>query len=66
SPERDRAAGDLEPAQMSELIFAVARGMLMRDILQPPAMTAAERRIRQLEVARRLWRLLFQAEPVFA
>src|SRR4051794_10291934 len=66
SPERDRAAGDLEPAQMSELIFAVARGMLMRDILQPPAMTAAERRTRQLEVARRLWRLLFQADPVFA
>jgi hypothetical protein len=53
---------------LSELIFAVARGMLMRDVLQPQEMTAAERRTRQLEVTRRLWRLLFsvQAEPMYA
>jgi TetR/AcrR family transcriptional repressor of uid operon len=50
---------DLTPAEVSELIFAVARGMLMRDVLQPQEMTAAERRTRQLEVTRRLWRLLF-------
>jgi hypothetical protein len=33
--------------------------MLMRDVLQPQEMTASERRARQLEVVRRLWRLLF-------
>jgi len=40
----------------------------MRDVLQPAEMTAAERRSRQLEVTRRLWRLLFQSkdEPVYA
>jgi AcrR family transcriptional regulator len=68
SPEAARSAPGLTPQQLSELIFAVARGMLMRDVLQPPEMTAAERRSRQLEVTRRLWRLLFQStdEPAYA
>lgn len=66
SPDARRT--DLTPAELSELIFAVARGMLMRDVLQPQEMTAAERRARQLEVTRRLWRLLFKTEiePVYA
>jgi TetR/AcrR family transcriptional regulator, repressor for uid operon len=60
SPEgKKNAAGGLAPNELSELIFAVARGMLMRDVLQPPEMTEAERRTAQLEVTRRLWRLLF-------
>lgn len=58
----ESAAHDLTPAEMAELIYAVARGMLMKDILQPTEMTAAERRARQLEVARSLWRLLFNTE----
>jgi len=68
SPEANRAAHGLAPEDLSELIFAVARGMLMRDVLQPQEMTAAERRSRQLEVTRRLWRLLFnpQDEPTYA
>src|SRR3954465_12029018 len=68
SPEANRAAHGLAPEDLSELIFAVARGMLMRDVLQPQEMTAAERRSRQLEVTRRLWRLLFnpQDEPSYA
>jgi len=68
SPEAARAAHRLAPNELSELIFAVARGMLMRDVLQPAEMTAAERRTRQLEVTRRLWRLLFnpQDEPAYA
>src|SRR2546430_2253985 len=57
SPEGKNA--NLTPNELSELIFAVARGMLMRDVLQPQEMTAAERRAAQLAVARRLWRLLF-------
>jgi hypothetical protein len=36
--------------------------MLMRDVLQPQELPAAERRARQLEVTRRLWRLLFKPE----
>jgi TetR/AcrR family transcriptional repressor of uid operon len=68
SPEAARATDGLEPKDLSELIFAVARGMLMRDVLQPQEMTAAERRARQLEVTRRLWRLLFKPEnePAYA
>src|SRR5437867_10377747 len=62
SPEGKNAAGGLTPNELSELIFAVARGMLMRDVLQPQEMTAAERRTRQLEVTRRLWRLLFSGQ----
>ena len=69
SPEGQRAgAHGLTPQELSELIFAVARGMLMRDVLQPQEMTAAERRTCQLEVTRRLWRLLFtgQTAPAYA
>lgn len=69
SPEaKEGASHGLKPHEMAELIFAVARGMLMRDVLQPHEMTAAERRVRQLEVTRRLWNLLFKHEhdPAFA
>ena len=59
SPEGKSATSNLTPEDLSELIFAVARGMLMRDVLQPQEMTSAERRAAQLAVARRLWRLLF-------
>ena len=63
SPEAKQAATHgLEPHELAELIFAAARGMLMFDVLQPQEMTAAERRTRQLEVTRRLWRLLFKTE----
>ena len=68
SPEVGSAADGLKAHELAELIFAVSRGMLMRDVLQPQTMTAAERRARQLEVTRRLWRLLFtgQAQPTYA
>jgi TetR/AcrR family transcriptional regulator, repressor for uid operon len=68
SPEGESAAHGLKPHELAELIFAVSRGMLMRDVLQPQTMTAAERRTRQLEVTRRLWRLLFseKSEPSYA
>src|SRR4029077_11437093 len=59
SPEGASAAHGLKPYELAELIFAVSRGMLMRDVLQPQEMTAAERRTRQLEVTRKLWCLLF-------
>ena len=68
SPEGQNAANGQTPGEVAELIFAVARGMLMLDILQPQEMTAAERRARQLGVTRRLWRLLFKPEgdPAYA
>src|SRR5207249_1527327 len=59
APEAQNAEHGLTPSEFAELIFAVARGMLMFDVLRPSQMTAAERRERQLEVTRTLWRLLF-------
>jgi AcrR family transcriptional regulator len=59
APEAQNAAHGLTPNELAELIFAVARGMLMLDVLRPQEMTAAELRARQLEVTRRLWRLAF-------
>ena len=68
APEGQNAGTDLTPDELAELIFAVARGMLMLDVLRPQQITAAERRERQLEVTRRLWRLLFKSrgEPAYA
>jgi TetR/AcrR family transcriptional repressor of uid operon len=68
SPEAENVAHGLTADELAELIFAVSRGMLMRDVLQPQEMTAGERRTRQLEVTRRLWRLLFKSEstPAYA
>jgi len=66
SPEAQNGNNGLTPTELAELIFAVARGMLMFDVLRPHEMTAAERRGRQLEVTRRLWRLLFKPEGELA
>src|ERR1700757_1163401 len=66
APEAQNAGNDLRPEMLAELIFAVARGMLMLDVLRPQQMTAAERRERQLEVTRGLWRLLFKPEAQLA
>jgi AcrR family transcriptional regulator len=66
APEAQNAAYGLSPIELAELIFAVARGMLMFDVLRPQEMTAAERRARQLEVTRTLWRLLFKPEAQLA
>src|ERR1700730_13853054 len=60
SPEARNTVHGLAPSELSELIFAVARGMLMRDVLQPQELPAAERRARQVEVTGRLWGLLFK------
>src|SRR5207253_4369535 len=66
APETENATHGLSPTELAELIFAVARGMLMFDVLRLQEMTAAERRERQLEVTRRLWRLLFKPEGELA
>ena len=66
APETQNATPGLSPTELAELIFAVARGMLMLDVLRPQEMTATERRERQLQVTRRLWRLLFKQEAEVA
>jgi len=66
APEGQNTGSNLTPDDLAELIFAVARGMLMRDVLRPQEMTAAERRTRQLEVTRRLWGLLFKPQGELA
>jgi TetR/AcrR family transcriptional regulator, repressor for uid operon len=66
SPEAKSPAHGLLPHELAELIFAAARGMLMFDVLQPQEMTAAERRTRQLEVTRRLWRVIFDTESALS
>ena len=66
APESQNTSRGLSPTELAELIFAVARGMLMLDALRPQEMTAKERRERQLQVTRRLWRLLFKPEAELA
>ena len=67
SPEAENTGHGLSPQELSELIFAVARGMLMLDVLQPQNLPASDRRTSQLEVTRRLGRLLFnQKESTLA
>ena len=66
APEAQNTTRGLSPSEMAELIFAVARGMLMLDVLRPHEMTATERRGRQLQVTRRLWSLLFKPETELA
>jgi hypothetical protein len=68
SPEMRELRHGLEPREITELIFATARGSLMRDLLEPSDTSPSDRRDRQLAVVRNLWRLLFQDanEPALA
>jgi len=66
APESKNATHDLTPRQLTELIFAVSDGMLMREVLNVSTDADNERRERQLEVARRLWWLLFKSESALA
>ena len=59
APEMRNAPHDLTPRDVTELIFATARGSMMRDLLDHSQVSASERRERQLAVVRQLWRLLF-------
>jgi TetR/AcrR family transcriptional regulator, repressor for uid operon len=61
SPEASNGSHDLTPRQLAELIFAVNDGMLMREVLDISRASDSERRERQLNVARSLWKLLFRA-----
>jgi TetR/AcrR family transcriptional repressor of uid operon len=62
APESQNAAHNLTPKEMAELIFAVSRGMMMRDVLETER-DSMQRRERQLKVLRSLWGLLFSGKP---
>ena len=68
APEMRDAPHGLTPAEVTDLIFAAARGSMMRDVLEHGQVSADERRERQLKVVRQLWRLLFEHanEPALA
>jgi AcrR family transcriptional regulator len=68
SPDSKHAAHGLEPHEIAEMIFAINDGTMMRSVVQPPGMSSAKQRERQLDVARTLWRLLFEPEkrPAYA
>src|SRR5256886_2756231 len=66
APEGQNTGNNLTPGDLAELIFAVARGMLMLDVLRRHEMTDGERGPRQREVKRRLWRWLFKPEGEIA
>jgi TetR/AcrR family transcriptional regulator, repressor for uid operon len=60
APERKNARHGLSPRELAELIFAVNDGLMMRQVLDQSGASNAERRDRQLNVVRSLWRLLFE------
>src|SRR4026208_943630 len=60
APEAQNTTRGLSPSEMAELIFAVARGMLMLDVLRPPEMTATERRDRPMPEEGRRWSVVFK------
>jgi AcrR family transcriptional regulator len=62
SPDSKHTAHGLEPHEIAEMIFALNDGTMMRSVVQPPGMSAAKQRERQLDIARKLWRLLFEPE----
>src|SRR5258705_3012154 len=62
APEAQNTTRGGSPTEMAELIFAVARGMLMLDVLRPQEMTATERRGPTMGRKRAKWRLVVQIE----
>jgi TetR/AcrR family transcriptional regulator, repressor for uid operon len=64
APESRSTTHELAPRQMAELIFAVNDGLLMREVLNLTHTGDEERRDRQLNIARNLWRLLFSPQTV--
>ena len=60
SAELKYAPPDLAPRQIAEMIFAVNDGSMMRSAFRTGKFSPAQDRTRQLEIARALWRLLFQ------
>jgi TetR/AcrR family transcriptional repressor of uid operon len=67
SPEGQNLQQEMKPRELAELIFALNDGMLMRNVLASNR-TPEDIRDRQIEVARKLWRILCkpESEPSYA
>lgn len=63
SPDARHATQHLSPREVADLLFAVNDGMLMRGVLTLSDKPETDRRERQLNLARSLWRLLFTPQP---
>ncbi len=59
SPEGRRLAPWLGAREIAEMIFALNDGSMMRSVFRSAGVSVAQQRERQLNVARTLWRLLF-------
>ncbi len=59
SPEARQIAPGLDAHEVAEMIFAVNDGTMMRSVFRSAGMSVAQQRERQLNVARALWRVLF-------
>ena len=59
APEMRDAPHGLAPREITELVFATARGSMMRDVLDHSHIPTEQRHERQLAVVRHLWNLLF-------
>jgi AcrR family transcriptional regulator len=68
SADSRRMRSGLGPDEIAEMVFAINDGAMMRSVLEPARMSSAKQRERQLDVARTLWRLLFEPRkrPVYA
>lgn len=62
SPEMQNCSHSLSPRELVEMIFAITRGMMIRDLLEPDR-DLTQRREYQLQVLRRLWQILFNLDP---
>ena len=60
SPEGQRLAPWLDAHEIAEMIFAVNDGTMMRSVFRASNASISRQRERQLNVARKLWRLLFK------
>ena len=68
SADSTRVRSGLKPNEIAEMVFAINDGAMMRSVLEPARVSSAKQRERQLDVARTLWRLLFepQKRPAYA
>ncbi len=68
SADATRMRSAMRPDEIAEMVFAISDGAMMRSVLEPARVSSARQRERQLDVARTLWRLLFepQKRPAYA
>jgi AcrR family transcriptional regulator len=68
SADSKRMRSGLQSDEIAEMVFAINDGAMMRSVLEPARLSPKKQRERQLNVARMLWRLLFEPgkRPAYA